>query len=497
MQTKNIVGLDCGNSSFRVVLGTYDGVRLTTKVIKQIPNKMVRVGDYYYWDILHIYDGFLSILQEMILTGIRIDSIGVCTWGVDFALFDAKGNMISNPLSYRNEQGIKYLGKLDDDEQCKLFERVGIACNRINSVYLMQAIRDEMPEIFSIADKILMVPDIINYFLTGEKINEPSELSTTQLMNVKNREIDAAVCELFNIPIDLFCQTGIHGTQIGNVLTSVLEQIGADYDIPVICVPSHDTASAVAAIPSQEDDFVFISSGTWSLIGTEIQEPIINRNVLEHGLTNELGAFNKITLLKNSAGMFIIQKLKREYEIESGSQWGWDDLDILEESYTLPAPIIDINDNRFFNPSNMSEEIWESLLETDQVSGQKDWNAIIKACYHSMACCYTETIANIEEITGKSYNKIYIVGGGSKNIKVNQLTANYSGKSVIACDKESTALGNIATQLAYFDDSIRLNEIREIINTSTQTKVYLSEEEIDRNPLQQYRKLTKRNKGKR
>jgi len=469
---KNIVGLDCGNSSFRTVLGRFDGSTIETEVVDQIPNSMVRTGDYFYWDLLRIYDGFINSLKKVLKKVDRIDSIGVCTWGVDFALFDRHGNMLANPLSYRNTIGEKYLNVLNEQERKELFYQTGILCDKINSVYMIKAMSDKFADICSIADKLLMVPDILNYMLTGVMVNEPSELSTTQIMDSRTRRISSDVCRKFNIPGYWFGDIGEHGKEIGKVQEHIKDELGIDYDIPVICVPSHDTASAVLAIPAKEKNFAFISSGTWSLIGTELDDPIINEQVLESSLTNEVGAFGKITLLKNSAGMFIIQRIKKEYEAYQKRESSWNELDMLAESYKGDIPLIDVNDTRFFNPPKMAEEIWSCLKETKQVSGEPDWGTIIRAVYESMACCYAQTISNIEKITGNKFDYIYIVGGGSKNILVNKLTSMRTGKKVIACSKESTALGNIAVQLKYFDESLDLAKIRNIISCSVEMKEY-------------------------
>lgn len=469
--TKHMVGLDCGNSSFRILLGRYDGEKITTEVVDQIQNQMVHVGDYYYWDLLKMFNEFKNSLKK-IAKETHIDSIGICTWGVDFGLFDGDGIQLSNPLAYRNEMGAKHLERLSDAQKQQLFRETGILCDKINSVYLLSAIKENLPSIYGVADHILMVPDILNYFMTGVMMNEPSELSTTQLMSATTKEIDQTVCDFFGIDSKLFSQIGTHGQMIGHVLPSIKDEIEVDYDIPVICVPSHDTASAVAAIPTQEDDFIFISSGTWSLIGTELDQPVVTDEVYRMSLTNEVGAFNKITLLKNSAGMFIIQQIKKEYDYVTGKNNSWEELNALADSYTGTVPMFNINNSRFFNPVNMSKEIWKYLLETEQVSGEINYGAIIKAVQESMACAYAVTISDLETITQKHSDCIYIVGGGSKNVRINNLTASRTGKKVIACSGESTSLGNIATQLAFFDPSMDLKKIRSIIANSIETKVF-------------------------
>lgn len=485
---KNIIALDCGNSSFRLVLGQYDGKHIKTEIIMQIPNDMVRVFDYYYWDFLKIFSYFKQGLKKVVERGYKIDSIGVCTWGIDFALYDKRGNMLNNPLSYRNTIGNQYLERLNLGQKKDLFFDTGILCDKINSLYMLNGMRDHFPEIFSTADKILMIPDIINYMLTGKMVNEPSELSTTQILNSQTRKISKKICEQFSIPTSMFNPIGKHGLAIGNILPYIKEEIGVDYDIPVICVPSHDTASAVMAVPTEDERFVFISSGTWSLIGTELDEPIINEKVLESGLTNEVGAFNKITMLKNSTGMFIIQRIKKEFDEVMGAEHTWDELDEIAKQYTGNAPLFNVNSDCFFNTRHMGKEIWNYLIKTGQVSGEINWGAVIKSVHESMACSYAQTIQDIENITGENFSSIYIVGGGSKNVMVNELTAKRTGKKVIACSKESTSLGNIAAQLKYFVPDITVKGIRKILRDSVAVREYVTDFE-DNSMVETYSKL--------
>ncbi|MBE5967803.1 MAG: rhamnulokinase [Lachnospiraceae bacterium] len=476
-KVKNIIALDCGNSSYRVVLGKYDGDRITTEVIAQEENHMIRVLDYYYWDFLKIYDFLLKSLKTVLTRVDKIDSIGVCTWGVDFALYDKSGSMLGSPLSYRNTIGEKHLNELSSEERRDMFNETGILCDKINSLYLLNGVKERMPEMFHAADKLLMIPDVINYMLTGKMVNEPTELSTTQLLSTITKEISQNICEKFTIPSSLFSEIGVHGERIGNILPSIKEELDINYDIPVICVPSHDTASAVVAIPAEEDQFAFISSGTWSLIGAELDEPVVNKEVLESNLTNELGAFNKITLLKNSAGMFIIQRIKKEYDEETKADHSWQEINDLANTYKGEAPLFNINSNRFFNPPHMGKEIFNYLFETNQQQGEFNWAVVIKAVQESMACCYAQTIRNLERVTGKRFDKIYIVGGGSKNTAVNELTAKRTGKIIVTGSNESTSLGSIAVQVKYFDKDITLGGIRNIIRNSIDLKTYQSDHE--------------------
>ncbi|MEY8506921.1 FGGY family carbohydrate kinase [Lachnospiraceae bacterium 42-17] len=470
-EEKIMVALDCGNSSFRIVAGQYKEGRIRSEVIKQIPNNMVKIGKYYYWDLLHIFHEFKTALKECAAKYEKIDSIGICTWGVDFAFFDREGHMLSNPLSYRNVIGEEQLSKLDSEDKKQMFYDTGILCDKINSLYMMSGMKEIFPHILSAADKCLMVPDILNYFLTGEMVNEPSELSTTQLMSAKERKISKAVCERFEIDENIFCRIGEHGKAVGRVREDILEEIGVEYNIPVICVPSHDTASAVAAIPALEENFGFISCGTWSLIGTELKEPVCSEEVRKANLTNEVGAFGKITLLKNSAGMFIINQLKKEYDFFCNEKTSWDTISALAEKCDSNA-ILDLNDAAFFNPSSMSKAVWESLRESGQVSGELRWDVLFRTFYDSLARVYAETIRDIEQVTGNKFEKVYIVGGGTASRVLLKLSAFYMKKPIVVCYGESTSMGNLGVQLKYFHEEFTLSDIRRIIAESYKTEIF-------------------------
>ena len=467
---KHLIALDCGNSSYRLVLGTYENNKLSLKVIAQENNNMIKVNGLYYWDLLKMYQFLITNMKKHIAKGGVIDAIGICTWGVDFTLFDEKGYELGSSLSYRNTLGNKVLERLSDNEKKSIFYNTGIYCDRINSVYMMKAIKELMPEKASVTKKLLMIPDIFNYYLTGKMINEPSELSTTQLLDVANKVISKETCDFFDIPVDWFSPIGEHGKIIGNLQDSVKEAIGSDYDIPVVCVPSHDTASAIAAIPTQEDEFLFISTGTWAMIGAELEQPVITDQAIEYGLTNELGALGKTILLKNTTGMFILENMKKEYELLQNEHISWNDFVALAGD-NKEQLIIDVNNERFFDPQNMTEEIRKTLA---QVSLDKQFtiNELLSIVYRSMAANYASTLKSLEEVTGKEFKKVYMVGGGTRNKKIVQLTANISGKEVIACGNESTSLGNLGVQLKFFYPEMALKDIRKIINNSITTESY-------------------------
>ena len=478
INAKNMVAFDCGNSSYRVVLGTYDGEKISMEVISQVPNEMVEIGGKFYWDFLAIFQNLKRGLREAASRVDRIDSLGICTWGVDFGLYDGDGYLLGAPLSYRNTIGEAALAAFSPEEREQMFLETGILCDKINSAYLLAGMKTIMPERFRAAKKLLMVPDILNYMFTGQMVNEPSELSTTQFMNSRTRSVSPEMCARMGVPESLFSRIGVHGETIGNLLPSIREELGIDYDIPVVCVPSHDTGAAVFAIPAAEDDFLFVSSGTWSLIGTELDEPIVTREAMEGNLTNEVGAFGRITLLRNNAGMFINQRLKPEYEAETGTSIGWTEFSELALQHKGKIPLFDVNDVRFFNPVSMSAAIREYLRESGQIDGNADWPTIVRSYQVSLACSYAQVCSALEGLSGKRFPVVYIAGGGSRNILQNRTVADVLGRSVITGSNESTSLGCLAAQLPRHVPGIDVRTMRQVLRASIETGEFRPEQDL-------------------
>ena len=475
---KHMVAFDCGNSSYRVVLGTFDGEKISMEVVSQVPNEMVEIGGKFYWDFLAIFQNLKRGLREAARRVERIDSLGISTWGVDFGLYDGDGYLLGAPLSYRNTIGEAALAVFSPEEREQMFLETGILCDKINSAYMLSGMKTLMPERFKAARKLLMVPDILNYMFTGRMMNEPSELSTTQFMDARTRKISPEMCSRFGIPETLFSEIGVHGRPIGNLLPSIREELGIEYDIPVICVPSHDTGAAVFAIPAAEDDFLFVSSGTWSLIGTELDEPIVTREAMRGNLTNEVGAFGRITLLRNNAGMFINQRLKPEYEAETGSAIGWTEFSELALQHNGEIPLFDVNDVRFFNPASMSGAIREYLRESGQVAGEAGWPVIVRSYQASLACSYAQVCQALEGLSGKRFPVAYIAGGGSRNILQNRMAADVLGRPVITGSNESTSLGCLAAQLPALDPGMDVRAMRRVLRQSIDTKEYLPGQDL-------------------
>ena len=455
----NCVAFDCGNSSFRTVLGTFDGTRTKMEVISQVAHTTIEINGLYYWDILHVYEGLKQGLKEAFQRAGHIDSIGICTWGVDFGFLDEKGFLLANPLCYRNPIGEEQLSGLSADEKRWMFNQTGIQNNRINSVYQLAGIKQLMPGLFNAASHLLMIPDLLNYFFTGEKFTEFSIASTTQMLDVRSKNYAEDVLKRFGIPAKLLKPLKQHGEVIGWLRQSIADELRIPV-CPVICVPSHDTACAAAAVPAKEEDFLFISSGTWSLIGTELKAPAISPQVCERDFANEGGVFDTITFLKNCAGMHILQCIRRDLELE-GKKYTWDEIVRLAQSYQEAPTLFDPNSDELFNPRNMIAAI-RGLMRDDSASVEK----VLKSTYTSLAYIYRRTVEQIQEVTGKDYPSIYIVGGGSQNAYLNQLTADVTGKRVFSGPKEATSLGNIGVQLVSHIKGFGLPQIREMVRNS-------------------------------
>lgn len=468
---RTFIAFDCSNSSVRTLLATYDGEKVRLETVDQVPNRILKGDRYEYWDIQEIFRQMKEGLRKALGRADRIDSIGVSTWGVDFAFLDGEGGLTGDPLAYRNPFGEEEWNRLTEDERSGLFRETGILCDKINSIFLLQAVKRRFPERLEGAERFLTIPDILNYLLTGVAQNEPSELSTTQLFDVKTRKVSRAACEKAGVDPALFAPLGQHGQKIGVLRAELRQELGIGYDIPVVSVPSHDTAAAILAVPAGKADFAYISSGTWALIGTELPEPVVTPEAEHAGFTNELGAFDRITLLRNHAGLFLLQRLREEWAPDTD----WNTFSALADQGAEPAPVFDVNHSRFFNPENMGREIWKALTETGQVRSDFHLPTAIRSVLQSLATGYRQTLEKLEKVTGRTFPEIYIVGGGTQNVRLCQITADLCGKPVITGGTESTGLGNVLAQISYFEPRHSVETLRGLAAASVETKRYSPE----------------------
>lgn len=468
---KNLLAFDCSNSTLRTTICRFDGKQIKQEIILSESNEILKIGDYFYWDLLRIFS-FMKRGLEAASRMVHIDACGISTWGIDFMLFDEYNNMLSNSLCYRNTLGAQELAHFSEEDQREMFYRTGILCNRMNTIFTLLGMKKKMPSIISAAKKILLVPDVLTYFMTGIMQNEPSEISTSQLIDVRDMTISEKQFQIMDLDPRLLQPFGKHGDVIGNIKREILDELHIDYDIPFICTPSHDTASAVFGIPSNQEEYLFISSGTWALIGAQLNNPILSEDVIDGELTNEVGAYGKITLLKNSIGMFIPQRLRMEYQRECGQKISWDQFTQIGEQADGEVGIFDVNDPDLFNPTHMGQTIHSKLYPHNK-NKSFNWPEIIASTYYSLAESYCVGLRAVMHATKRDDKTVYIVGGGSKIELLNQYCADKLGIRVVACDMECTTMGNAAVQLGGLYPDFSYSDLKQIIVSSLKTDIYL------------------------
>lgn len=464
---KKVLAFDFGASSGRAVMGTFDGEKITLDEIHRFDNDPVMINGCFHWDCLRLLH---EIKQGIIKAGEGYESIGIDTWGVDYGLFAADGRMIGNPYCYRD---VRTAGMSEKSKEImpaeELYKLSGNQILDINTIFQLMALKKEQPYLLDITDKILFIPDMFNYFLTGEKYAERTFASTTQLYEPNKREWNTELMKRFGIPESIFAPLVDSGTVIGQLTDEVCEELNVKPK-KVIAVASHDTASAVAAVPAQDKDFVYISCGTWSLFGTELDEPVITEKSMKYNITNEAGHNRTIRFLKNIIGLWMIQETRRRYKKE-GKNYSYGDMEQLARGAKAFGSFIDPDSPEFGVPGNIPERIREFCRKTGQYVPETD-GEIIRCIYESLAMKYKYTFAQLEECTGKSFPVIHMVGGGTKDPFLCQMTADASGVPVIAGPVEGTAAGNIIVQLMALGEIKDLTEARQIVRNSFETKTF-------------------------
>ena len=434
------IAADFGAGSGRVIVGTWLAASKTIELeeIHRFENNQKMIDGHLRWDFHALFNELKTGLKKAFAKyGDEIQSIGIDTWGVDYGLLDKDGRLISNPICYRDSrtQGMLELAfqKLPKDE---FFKRAANQFMEINTAFQLLS-ETELQR----ADKLLFMPDLFNYFLTGKCCNEFTIASTSQLLNSLTHEWDDVIFDRLNLPKRLMQTIVYPGTVIGRLTDELAEEVGGNAN--VVSVGSHDTASAVASINDTSDDWAFISSGTWSLMGTPTKEPIISKEAFDSDFTNEGMTDGRIRFLKNITGLWLIQQLVKEWEQEC-YKCDYSSL-VREAEQSSISSSFDVDDARFMNPDKMSEAIISYLKERNLTLPTTKGDFMRCVCI-SLAKKYAEVKAQMERCTNKKINKIYIVGGGSKNQLLNKLAAEYTGCEVIRGEVEATAMGNILMQ---------------------------------------------------
>lgn len=450
------LAIDIGASSGRHMLAALDNGKLMLSEVYRFENYIKNENGTLVWDIEHLCRSVVEGIAECKRIGKLPETVAIDTWGVDYVLLDKNGSEILPAVAYRDSRTDGIPKKIDGIlSRYELYKRNGIQSLNFNTVYQLWC--DKQSGKLDRAAHFLMIPDYLAYKLTGVMANEYTELTTGALINTDTKKIDNELLEMLGIRTDIFSEVSLPGTGLGGFSESVREQVG--FDATVILAASHDTASAVAACPGGNGS-VYISSGTWSLIGTELTEPTLTREAMEAGFTNEGGIDFRYRFLKNFMGMWLFQSIRRDLE----KKYSYDEMMELARASELVG-YIDPNAREFVAPDNMIEAIREHLGRPDLTVGEA-----LQSVYHSLARSYDSAVKTIEEITGTHIDRINIVGGGCKDLYLDELTALYTGKHVLAGPIEATALGNIAVQLMHSGTTLSLSDVREIIKKSFDIK---------------------------
>ena len=437
------LAVDLGAESGRAVLGRFDGERMALEEVHRFPNIPVRLPDGLHWDVLRIVGEIKDGLARAARNVERIESLGVDAWGVDFALLDRDGSLISNPYHYRDPR--------TEGKSQVAFERVpreeiygvtGIQFMPINTLYQLLAMEDS--PLLGAARTLLLIPDLIGYWLTGEMACESTNASTTQLCDARTGGWAWDLVEKMGFPNHIFGEIVPPGTRLGPLLGEVAEEAGVDGEVPVTAVASHDTASAVVAVPAEGENFAYISSGTWSLVGVELPEPVIAPEGMHANFTNEGGFGGTTRFLKNVMGLWLLQECRRTWARE-GREYSYEELTHLAEAVPAGGALLDPDDPSFLPPGDMPERIRRFCRETGQ-SPPEEVGAVVRCVLESLVLKYRWVLERTEEITGRRAEVIHVVGGGVRSALLCQLTADATRRQVLAGPVEATALGNLMVQ---------------------------------------------------
>lgn len=458
------VAVDIGASSGRLILGSLENRKIAIKEIHRFSNYSFTEDNSNKWNSKKLLNEILKGLEKAKQLGINSCSLGIDTWAVDYCLLDSNNQEIKEIVSYRDNRtdgAIDKFSRLITKE--KIYNKTGIQFLPFNTLFQLYT---ENPAILEKAETVLLVPDYLIYKLTGKKILERTNASTTQLLNVHTNELDSELLATISLSREQFPEIVEPGIAIGKLRNEWFKE----YDLPEVeirTVGSHDTASAVIGTPGFGDSWAYLSSGTWSLIGTEEEQPIINELSFLNNYTNETGANNKYRFLKNIMGMWLVQEVSKQLNYI----YSYEELAKLAEKEKPFQHIIDVNDQRFLNPENIIEEIKSYCEETNQ-SIPTTVGKIIRAIYDSLALSYKKEITALQQITAKNIEELIIVGGGGNIDLLNQSIANLAKITVKIGPSEATALGNIAIQMLSNNDIRDINEAREIIRNTYPMKVF-------------------------
>lgn len=476
---KSFLAFDLGAGSVRAVRGILRGNRLRTEELHRAPNKVLELNGHFFWNIFGFYEEILSALSKVNEEEVPV-SVGIDTWGLDFGFLSKKGNLMGLPYTYRDPW---YLGAMEEFflkiKREEIYQLTGIQFLPFNSLYQLSTIADREPEILDTAEDLLFIPDILNYFLSGIKSTEFSFATTSQLYNPLTASWEPELLERSGVNPKLMQPVVQPGTVLGPM--AELEKVNRPgfkglESSRLVSVVSHDTGSAVVAVPAEDKNFAYISSGTWSLMGIEAEEPILTEESMKMDITNEGGYDGTYRVLKNITGFWLLEGVLKSFFFQKKYSYR----KLLEEAGGVEAfrTFIDPDDPSFINPSDMRRAITEYALETGQpVPGfPAEFTRII---LESLALKYRYTLEQLRKISSRPINRIHVIGGGAKNFLLNQMTADATGLEVHAGPAEATSIGNLLVQAAAFGYVDGISGIRDVVRNSFEPEVYRPKGEVD------------------
>lgn len=473
MKRHNFLAFDIGATSGRAVLATFESGKFITKELLRFPNAILEIHGKCYWDIFGLYKSLKEVLSLCAKEKIAIDSIGIDTWGVDFAYLGDDDTLLGLPRAYRDgyTQGKpeRYFEQIARQEVYRL---TGTQTMPFNSLFQLYAATGENFSPLKQARQILFMPDALIFLLTGKKICEYTIASTSQLVNARTRKIEKCLLEKAGVSPDLVDDPVMPGTVVGTLTETLGRETGLG-PVPVIAVAGHDTASAVVAVPALNRNFAYLSSGTWSLMGIEVDEPILTDAAFDLDFTNEGGIEGTIRFLKNITGMWLLEQCRKEWE-KAGKDYPYPTLVKMAESARPFYCLVNPDDPSFANPVSMTQAIAAYCRETGQPEPDSDAQ-IVRTIFESLALRYNQVIEALAQMAPFAIKTLHIIGGGSKNALLNRFTANATRLKVIAGPAEATAIGNLMLQAKTMGLIASKEEMRALIAASVETETLLPE----------------------
>ncbi len=466
---KRVLAFDFGASSGRAIIGVFDGEKIELREVHRFSNDPVTINGTVYWDVQRLFfeikQGILKAKEDG-----GFDSIGIDTWGVDFGLLRKDGTLIENPVHYRDKRNdgmAEFAKKYMSHEE--MYDITGIQFMDFNTVFQLLSLKENRPYILEEADTLLFMPDLLSYFLSGVKSTEYSIATTSQMVDLKTRDWSDKIINDLGLKKDILTPIVATGTIIGQLSDEICEELGVP-KADIVSVASHDTQSAITAAPCEYEDFAFISCGTWSLFGTEVKEPVLNEASKKLNVTNEGGYDYSIAFLKNICGLWLIQESRRQW-IREGKEYSYAELEKMALECEPFKCFIDPDAPEFATMGNLPQRVKDYCKKTNQYVPQTV-GEIMRCIYESLALKYRLTFDGIMECTGKIYDRIHVMGGGTKDKLLLQMTAQSCNVDVYGGPIEATALGNIAIQFMSSGVIEDIKQARKIIARGENLKLY-------------------------